>query len=110
VTHETAGDVGGKVKPGAIRNTLALVYSRNLHDWQVRSIILHHPDITHHAFQYVDWQFDGRDIVAAIRTAYDDGQGGAHTYHDANYLTFYRIKDFRSLNMNTRSKGGPEGH
>jgi len=100
VTPEMAGDVGGKVKPAAIRNTLALVYSRNLHKWQVRSIILHHPDRAHHAFQYVDWQFDGSDIVAAIRTAYDDGQGGAHTYHDANYLTFYRIRNFRSLRFN----------
>jgi hypothetical protein len=99
VTPENAGDVGGKVKPSAIRNTLALVYSHDLRQWQVRGIILHHPDRSHHAFQYADWQFDGRDIVAAIRTACDDGQGGAHTFHDANYLTFYRIKNFRSLKM-----------
>ena len=97
VTTETAGDVGGKVKPSGIRNTPALAYSRNLSHWQVRSSILHHPDITHHAFQYVDWQFDGKDIEAVIRTAYDDGLGGAHTYHDANYLTFYRIRNFQSL-------------
>ena len=99
VTPQAAGDVGINVKPSGIRNTLALVYSRDLRQWQVRETILHHPDITHHAFQYVDWQFDGRDIVAAIRTAYDDGQGGAHTFHDANYLTFYRIKDFHKLKM-----------
>jgi hypothetical protein len=99
VTPVGAGDVNGKVKPAAIRNTLALVHSRDLHHWQVRSIILHHPGITHHAFQYVDWQFDGRDLVAALRTAYNDGQGGAHTFHDANYLTFYRIRNFRGLKM-----------
>ena len=29
------------------------------------------------------------------RTAYDDGLGGAHNAHDANYLTFHRIADFR---------------
>jgi hypothetical protein len=100
VTPESARAVSGKVKPSGIRNTLALVYSPDLRKWEVHGIILHHPDITHHAFQYVDWHFDGRDIVAVIRTAYDDGQGGAHTFHDANYLTFYRIIEFRSLHLN----------
>ena len=101
VTDASAGDISSHVKPAAIRNTLALVYSPDLRHWHVRSIILHHPDIYHHAFQYVDWHFDGNDLVAAIRTAYNDGMGGAHTYHDANYLTFYRIRNFRSLTMNS---------
>ncbi len=103
VTPHDAALVSGSVKPAAIRNTLALLYSPNLRNWQVRSIILHHPDITHHAFQYVDWQFDGKDIIAVVRTAYDDGLGGAHTYHDANFLTFYRIRNFRTLKMNEAS-------
>jgi hypothetical protein len=106
VTPQTAGDISSHVKPAQIRNTLALVYSPDLRHWEVRSMILHHPDIYHHAFQYVDWQFDGRDIVAAIRTAYDDGLGGAHTYHDANYLTFYRIRNFRSLRMGAGNDPG----
>ena len=106
VTAHDAALLGATVKPAAIRNTLALLYSRDLRKWEVRSILLHHPDITHHAFQYVDWQFDGRDIVAAIRTAYDDGLGGAHRYHDANFLTFYRIKNFRTLKMNRAASDG----
>lgn len=101
VTPQTAGDIGSHVKPAHIRNTLALVYSPDLRHWHVRSIILHYPDIYHHAFQYVDWQFDGNDLVTDIRTAYNDGMGGAHTFHDANYLTFYRIRNFRSLTMNS---------
>ncbi len=107
VTPQSAGDVGGRVKPASIRNTLALVYSPDLRKWEVRSILLHHPDITHHAFQYVDWQFDGRDLVAAIRTAYDDGLGGAHTYHDANFLTFYRIRNFRALSLKPAAPADP---
>jgi hypothetical protein len=52
-----------------------------------------------HGFQYVDWLIDGDDIIAACRAAYDDGMGGAHNYHDANYLTFHRIANFRRLTM-----------
>ena len=44
----------------------------------------------------MDWLFDGDDIIAACRTAYDDGLGGAHNNHDANYLTFHRIANFRT--------------
>jgi len=45
----------------------------------------------------VDWQFDGEDIIAACRTAFDDAEGGAHNNHDANYLTFHRFANFRRL-------------
>jgi hypothetical protein len=83
--------------PAGIRNTLALLRSSDLRQWKVCGILLHHPDAARHAFQYVDWQFDGDDIIAACRTAYDDGQGGAHSGHDANFLTFHRIQKFRAL-------------
>ena len=39
--------------------------------------------------------FDGKNILLACRTAYDDDFEGAHNNHDANYLTFFRIKKFR---------------
>ena len=84
--------------PGATRNTLALVRSADLRRWEVRSIVAYHHDVRKHGFQYPDWQFDGDDIVAVSRTAYDDGVGGAHNFHDANYLTFHRLSDFRRLN------------
>jgi hypothetical protein len=48
-----------------------------------------------HAFQYIDWFFENEDIIAVSRTAYDDGLGGAHSAHDANYITFHRIHSFR---------------
>ena len=85
--------------PGRIRNTLALTTSTNLLNWEVRCILLYHPDTAKHGFQYVDWLFDGQDIIAVCRTAFDDGQGGAHNNHDANYLTFHRFANFRRLTM-----------
>jgi hypothetical protein len=86
-------------KPATVRNTLALLRSEDLRRWEVRCHLLHHPDRQRHGFQYVDWLFDGVDLIAACRTAFDDASGGAHNAHDANYLTFHRIRNFRSLTL-----------
>lgn len=82
--------------PTAARNRLVLVSSADLRDWTVEKLLLEHPDSAKHAFQYVDWLFEGNDIIAVSRTAYDDGMGGAHNAHDANYLTFHRFERFRT--------------
>lgn len=84
-------------RPGGIRNTLALMYSKDLMEWEIRTVLLRHPDVVKHGFQYVDWQFEGNDIIAACRTAWDDDEGGARNNHDANFLTFHRWKNFREL-------------
>ena len=97
VTRRYWSLVNKQKEPDAYRNVLTLVSSPDLRDWRVESIILQHPDGQKHAFQYVDWLFEGDDIIAVSRTAYDDGLGGAHRAHDANYLTFYRIAGFRKL-------------
>lgn len=83
--------------PASIRNTQALFSSPDLINWSLRKILLQHPEIIKHGFQYVDWLFDNKDILFVSRTAYDDGAGGAHNNHDANFLTFHRIKKFRKL-------------
>ena len=83
--------------PAATRNTLALISSPDLRTWTMKCIVAYHPDQEKHGFQYVDWLFDNDDIIAACRTASDDGLGGAHNMHDANFLTFHRIRNFRAL-------------
>jgi len=83
--------------PERTRNTLALTCSDDLRQWTVRSVVLYYPDTLTHGFQYADWLFDGEDLIAVVRTAYDDGLGGAHNQHDANYLTFHRVSGFREL-------------
>jgi hypothetical protein len=82
---------------GSVRNTLVIKSSTDLKNWTVHKILLNHPDAKKHGFQYVDWQFDGKDIIFLSRTAFDDESGGANNYHDANYLTFHRIRNFRNL-------------
>lgn len=88
----------GIVQLDRIRNTLALCSSTNLKDWTVNSIILQHEDYKHHGFQYVNWLVEGNDIIALSRTAFDDGLSAAADYHNSNYMTFHRIKNFRKLN------------
>lgn len=79
--------------PRATRNVLALVSSEDLRTWTINCIVLRHYDRKHHAWQYVDWVFDGDDLIYASRTAWD----GSHDMHDANYLTFHRLENFRDL-------------
>ncbi len=88
--------IGSKqTNPSAARNCLVLISSADLRSWKIESPLFFHPDEKKHAWQYVDWEFEGNDIVFVSRTAYDDGLGGAHNGHDANYLTFHRIENFR---------------
>jgi len=84
-------------KASSVRNTLVLTSSADLRHWTIHCALLHHPDPVYHGFQYPDWLLDGEDIIAVIRTAFDDEAGGAHNAHDANFLTFHRFRGFRSL-------------
>ena len=77
------------------RNLLSLMRSRDLLHWDVVYDIFDYRDCDakYIGFQYVDFEFDGEDIIFLCRTAIN----GAHNYHDANYSTFHRIKKFREL-------------
>ena len=86
-------DRGGNLE--RTRNTIALCWSKDLVNWTVKDILLHADDIATQGFQYVDWLFDGDDIIAVIRTAWADETGNADSQHNANYLTFHRFKNFR---------------
>ncbi len=88
-----------KNRPGTVRNTLALVCSPDLRHWETRCVVLYHKDTKAHGFQYVDWCFEGEDIIAVCRTAHDDGIGGARNNHDANFMTFHRLRNFRTLTL-----------
>lgn len=89
------------IQPDRVRNTLALASSANLTDWTVHQIVLQHPDPLKHGFQYVEWLFDGEDIVYLVRTAFDDSEGQAANYHNSNYMTFHRLADFRQAAAKT---------
>ena len=82
------------------RNTLSVYSSTDLVRWiHVKDVLEDDSGLSHEesvrstGFQYVDWQFDGEDIVFVSRTAYH----GAHNYHDANRITFHKIERYRTL-------------
>ncbi|MEM7539563.1 MAG: sialidase family protein [Chloroflexota bacterium] len=82
------------------RNVLSLHRSKDLLQWDHAATLLeddsglsHQVSIDTVGFQYVDWIFDGTDILYLVRTAYD----GAHNYHDSNRITFHKCNDYRKL-------------
>lgn len=80
------------------RNSLAAYSSDDLRYWRFHEVMLEDLDDFYKigtdskvGFQYVDFRFDRGDIIFMSRTAYK----GAHNYHDANFMTFHRIPNFR---------------
>jgi hypothetical protein len=75
------------------RNVLSLYMSEDLIEWRyVRTLLRDESGLCSEdsirltGFQYVDWQFDGEDIIFLVRTAYR----GARNYHDSNRIIFCR--------------------
>jgi hypothetical protein len=83
--------VNKQKNPDAVRNDLSLISSADLRSWRVEATLLHEPD-PGTAFQYPDFLIDGDDLLVLSRTAW----GAPHNFHDANYLTFHRVRNFRS--------------
>lgn len=81
--------------PAHSRNLLSLMVSNDMLNWQPQCDIIDYSDSDPDkvGFQYVDFEFDGDDIIFLCRTAVNQ----AHNYHDSNYSTFHRIKNFRNL-------------
>jgi len=77
------------------RNYLCLLRSRDLTLWEVVCDLMDYrrEDPAKVGFQYVDFEIEGEDMIFLCRTA----MNGAAGFHDTNYQTFHRIKNFRSL-------------
>ncbi len=82
------------------RNTAALISSVDLRHWDVEQIFLYSPNLAYEAFQYLNFDFDGDDMVIASRTAFDVGGNRPPRGHDSNLITFHRITDFRAARPN----------
>lgn len=82
------------------RNVLMLTSSADLHTWREESIVLRWREgqtlagNDRVAWQYLDWRFDGEDLVAVSRTSW-----GGQNYHNANFMTFHRVPNFRQRTM-----------
>lgn len=89
-----------KTSPIHQRNVLLLTSSADLRTWREDSIILRWREgqmlsgSDRVAWQYLDWQFEGDDLVAVSRTSW-----GGQNYHNANFMTFHRVPGFRTRTM-----------
>ncbi len=82
--------------PELIRNTGALLSSRDLRHWNVEKIFLYSPNIGYEAFQYFNFEIEGDDLLVASRTAFDVGSANRPPRgHDSNLITFHRVSGFR---------------
>lgn len=82
-------------KTGA-RDLLSLMRSKDLHTWEIVTDLFDYRDrndTAHFGFQYVDFEIEGDDLIFLCRTALN----GANSFHDSNYSTFHRIKNFREI-------------
>ena len=96
LANDTPPEYRGLAAIERTRNTLSLISSPDLRTWRALRIVLQHANVAKSGFQYADWQFDGNDLIAAIRTAFQEPTGAlAASGHDSNYLTFLRVKNFR---------------
>ena len=75
------------------RNLLSLMVSRDLVKWDLAYDLIdrRRDDPRTTGFQYVDWMIEGDDLIYLCRTAINQ----PHSFHDSNYQTFHRLRDFR---------------
>ena len=81
--------------PELVRNTGAILSSKDLYHWDVEKIFLYTSNVTQEAFQYFQFDYDGNDMVVASRTAFNIG-GTMDRGHDSNLLTVHKIQNFRT--------------
>jgi len=86
------------------RNHLSFAVSSpdSLYEWHICDVLLTDDtgigddldmSAAYTGFHYVDWIFDGDDILYVVRTGYR----GSNSYHNANRMTVKRIHEYRKL-------------
>lgn len=85
---------------GHQRNELWLNVSSDLENWTPVKMLISddsglplNESLDLIGFQYVDWQFDGDDLIFVARVSYD----GAKNFHDSNRIVFSKVEQFRNI-------------
>lgn len=93
------------VTPALVRNAAAIYSSADLRTWEFEQVFLYSSDVDHVGFQYLNFDFEGNDLVVVARTAYNVGFWKTPRAHDSNLLTFHRVHDFRTRPANQYPAG-----
>lgn len=81
--------------PRSQRTGITMYSSDDLKTWKKERKVLEGLSTQFHGFNYPFMQIEGNDIIFVSRTAWEDENGLAQRWHDANMFTFHRIRDFR---------------
>jgi hypothetical protein len=87
----------GVALPNMIRNSAAVLTSRDLFNWKVEKIIIHSADAARDGFCYLNFALDDTNMVVAARTAFPVGSDDPTRGHDSNLLTIHKLNGFRHL-------------
>jgi hypothetical protein len=94
---------GYKGGAGNERRILTLFYGLDGLNWLQAGVVALAKDPLQ-SFMYSHMFIDGDDLLFAVRTS---KQGGNN--HDAELITFHRVRDFRSLALDIHPRIQPEG-
>ncbi len=82
------------------RNVIAMYYSDDLINWSYAATLISDNTLTmleesvaYYGYQYPDFIINGTDILMVVREA----SGNTTYFHNANYISYYTVKNFRDL-------------
>lgn len=78
------------------RNAYSLVTSTDLENWTIEHTCIYSDNAFSNSYHYIDWAFDGDDIISCFRCSFDEERGMAYSGHDSNGFGFFRVRNFRN--------------
>lgn len=84
------------LSPTQNRNSLVLISSTDLVNWTRERTCIYSDNAFNNSYHYIDWRFDGNDLVSVFRCSADESRGLPLSYHDSNAFGYFRVKNFRN--------------
>ncbi len=84
------------LNPSQNRNSMVLISSTDLVNWTRERTCIYSDNAFNNSYHYIDWRFDGDDLVSVFRCSADEERGLPLNYHDSNALGYFRVQNFRS--------------
>ncbi len=84
------------LSPVQTRNSMVLISSSDLENWKIERTCIYSDNAFNNSYHYIDWRFDGDDLVSVFRMSADEERGLPLNYHDSNALGYFRVKNFRN--------------
>lgn len=84
--------------PSKTRNSMVLISSPDLINWTRERTCIYSDNAYNNSYHYIDWRFDGDDLVSVFRCSFQEDRGLPLNYHDSNGFGFFRVRNFRNGN------------